>query len=206
APGPPPPRRRQHREGRGVLPPAGVKEPAPGQRRKRKGGAMDEAKWLACTDPWEMLEFLRGRASARKLRLFACACVGRFRDWLADGRSRAALETARRYADGLATGDELRRDREAARLAWPAAAGATGSWSVAARHGREFAVSQAAHAAFWAAGDASSPTLDDAEVARQAVALAWGVRAAEAPAEVAERLRREERRCQCELLRCVAGN
>jgi hypothetical protein len=33
---------------------------------------VDEATWLAGTDPQLMLDFLRGRASERKLRLFAC--------------------------------------------------------------------------------------------------------------------------------------
>ena len=33
-------------------------------------GTMDEATWLACADPQRMLEFLRGRAGERKLRLF----------------------------------------------------------------------------------------------------------------------------------------
>jgi hypothetical protein len=124
---------------------------------------MDEAEWLTCTDPRPMLDFLRGRASERSLRLFACACVERCRDWLEDERSRRAVETARRYAGRLASEDELRRDREAARLAWLAAEDAT--WRVAARQGREFGVCRAAHAAFWAAGDSSSPTLDAAEVA-----------------------------------------
>ena len=36
---------------------------------------MTEAEWLTCNDPTRMLEFLRGKASERKLRLYACACA-----------------------------------------------------------------------------------------------------------------------------------
>lgn len=35
---------------------------------------MTEAEWLTCDNPPAMLKFLEGRASERKLRLFAVAC------------------------------------------------------------------------------------------------------------------------------------
>jgi hypothetical protein len=38
---------------------------------------MTEAEWLTCTEPQPILEFLEGKASERKLRLFVCACCQR---------------------------------------------------------------------------------------------------------------------------------
>jgi hypothetical protein len=61
---------------------------------------VDETAWLECTDPRPLLEFLRGRASARKLRLFACACVRRVWERLVHAWSREAVETAEQVADG----------------------------------------------------------------------------------------------------------
>jgi len=54
---------------------------------------MTEAEWLECTEPQPMLDFLRGKASDRKLRLFAVACSRRV--WhLLDGTCRKAVEAA----------------------------------------------------------------------------------------------------------------
>ena len=38
---------------------------------------LTEAEWQTSTDPARMLLSLRGKASERKLRLFACACIRR---------------------------------------------------------------------------------------------------------------------------------
>src|SRR6516165_1910818 len=68
---------------------------------------MTEAEWLACNDPKPMLEFLRGKASDRKLRLFAVACCRRLGPLLKDPRITTALDVAERHADGAATQADL---------------------------------------------------------------------------------------------------
>jgi hypothetical protein len=64
---------------------------------------MTEAEWLACDDPHDMLQFLRGRAGERKLRLFAVACCRRVWDEIPPGVARQAVEAAERAADSLST-------------------------------------------------------------------------------------------------------
>jgi hypothetical protein len=69
--------------------------------------AMNETEWLACDDPLEMLDFLRGRVSERQLRLFGCACCRRIWHLLIDAASQQAVEFTEQYADGLFSAEEL---------------------------------------------------------------------------------------------------
>jgi hypothetical protein len=75
-------------------------------------------RWLTCTDARPMLSYLRkhakARASDRKLRLLAVACCRRFWHLLSHESSRLAVETSERYADGLATREELQTAANAA--------------------------------------------------------------------------------------------
>src|SRR5262245_14000236 len=68
---------------------------------------MTEAEWLACGDPARMLAFLRGRASDRKLRLFACACCRQSWAEMTDERSRRAVELGELFADAEVAEQEM---------------------------------------------------------------------------------------------------
>jgi hypothetical protein len=79
-----------------------------------EGERMDEADWLSSTDPMPMLEFLRGKASDRQMRLFACACLRRIWRLLPVEVRRDAVHVFERIADGEATEKEFAKAKKAA--------------------------------------------------------------------------------------------
>lgn len=82
---------------------------------------MTESEWLACNHPEVMLRFLEGRATDRKLRLFACACCRHLLGKVTvNRRDRRAVDVAELFADGGASLDELQ-----------AAAATTPDWTAA---------------------------------------------------------------------------
>jgi hypothetical protein len=67
---------------------------------------MTEVEWNTWTDPKSMLQFLEGKASNRKFRLFAVACVRLVWERLPE-EFRRSTEVCELYADGLASDQEL---------------------------------------------------------------------------------------------------
>jgi hypothetical protein len=74
---------------------------------------MTEEEWLACSDPRPMLEFLRDKASDRKLRLFACACCRRIWSLIVGDKERRAVEAAEEYADQACSSERLKKEWDA---------------------------------------------------------------------------------------------
>jgi hypothetical protein len=101
---------------------------------------MTEAEWLACDDPVPMLAWLGDKASARKLRLFAVACVRTAFNPMFEGETvhhalrvgRRLLAACERYADGAAGDQELAAARAEAEgvLRTPHAAEESFDWQV----------------------------------------------------------------------------
>jgi hypothetical protein len=68
---------------------------------------MTEQEWMDCTDLEKMLGVPEGKTSDRKLRLFAVACCRRVWHLIRAEYHRRTVEVAERFADGLATREEL---------------------------------------------------------------------------------------------------
>jgi hypothetical protein len=66
-----------------------------------------EETWLNSTTPSSLLRTLKGKRLPRQRRLFAVACCRRVMEAIPDLQSRQAVDIAERFADGLASVDEL---------------------------------------------------------------------------------------------------
>jgi hypothetical protein len=70
---------------------------------------MTEQEWLECAEPKAMLNYLQGKVSNRKFRMFTVACYRHIWQIISEDHIRAAIEIIERFADGLASQNEMRR-------------------------------------------------------------------------------------------------
>ena len=168
---------------------------------------MTEAEWLSDDDPSPLLSYLedRGQADARRARLFAAACCRRVGHLVLDPASRAALDTAERFADGLATEEQRAAAHAAAR---DAAANVSPPASEAAAGAARASVAVAS--AYGEAADAVAATLANPVPADEIARRTAGAFAAfdyldQTDAEAAEAYK-TERAHQADVLRDLFGN
>jgi hypothetical protein len=69
---------------------------------------MTEQEWFGSATPDPLIKFVGGRASYRKLRLFAVACCQQVRELVPLEFGPEDIETVERYCDGLASDRDLR--------------------------------------------------------------------------------------------------
>jgi hypothetical protein len=156
---------------------------------------MNEASWLACASPGPMLMWVRAAASARKLRLFACACCRRIGHLLIDPRAQSALATAERFADGLAGDGERSAARRAAQEA--SQTRAVTPWPTVPKWQR-----RAASAVYYAAAADAWEAADQArDLATEA--LLWRAGGYDAPQW--QEVGKAERLAQADLVRDLLG-
>lgn len=177
---------------------------------------MTEVQWNDCADPTPMLKFLRGKASDRKLRLFACACCRRI--WhLLEEQSQTAVVAGEQYADGLITEGDLltawaanqhliRQEPEANPINSMVAASLAGRFPNPYDNDIGWGANEDADNAAWHAAAAVASPIDLGEVlpsnTHAVSAAAGGLRSNAAWTQVRE----EESRQQAALLRHFVGN
>jgi hypothetical protein len=174
---------------------------------------MNVQAWLAGTDPQPMLEFLHGKASERKLRLFAVACCRRELHFVENEEWQRALETAEQYADWLVHDDELEAARERIALSRDLVI-----VPFDALLAREITTTLVARVASWQvwnagvrAGHAQRRVLrqsrrDLRRQRRKGDGMTTEAWVASDPERARTTAEMEERRHQCEILRCTFGN
>src|SRR5579884_2430292 len=164
---------------------------------------MTEAAWLKCIRPGVMLRFLRGKSTDRKLRLFACACCRSVWDLLSTEENRHAIEVAERFADGLASDDELATaEHKATRPVKDAAAKHISNYPGAAGKAAAALVGSDAYSRVYSAyGEQLRPDAPQ-QVARE---LGLSVEAAKDPKEAYIEAQAHEAAIQTGLLRDLIG-
>jgi hypothetical protein len=184
-----------------------------------------EAEWLACTDPTPMLEFLKGKASDRKLRLFGCACCRRIWHLIPTKEEYRCVEVAEQYADKSASDEELelsiRESMQPCRIV-----GSQGKlnwkqwmqvWTAASEAVKSFASCSSDFLLGLSAASTNLPidSVDRTEGSVRSGAIvaasAWAIaellkEGSNGSTERLELLRQEEQRRQTTLLRDIIGN
>jgi len=77
-----------------------------------------EDKWVACTDPMQLMEVLWNGVSDRKLRLFAVACCRVMIAGTNEPSAARAVQASELFADGSISAEELRVARREVTNAW----------------------------------------------------------------------------------------
>ena len=178
---------------------------------------MTEDQWLSCTDPTPMLEFLRGKVSDRKLRLFSVACVRRLTGLFPNAALRDVVEFGERDADGLASKQEMLRVQDSvargggSASTWGAGSVNTQGEASAVRAAAELAMSRPLPRADLARRTAryAAASIPDAANNREAIQSAPAgeeVRVARAVWQAARAAWAAELAAQADLLREVIGN
>jgi hypothetical protein len=177
---------------------------------------MTDAGWLECTSPETMLEYLRGRASERKLRLFAVACCRQVWRMFADDTTRQVVEVAECFADGQASETDLEAARQTAEAAvqrataWFGQLTGGGAW-----HGPREAMPAGLLAAGleWATAVAAAVAASERDLPSAAEEAALQVKFAlrndedtKAVAPPLQEVYEVADRAQCALLRDIFGN
>jgi len=161
---------------------------------------MTEAQWLKSVEPFDMLGYLDGKSTDRKLRLFQAACCRRVWKLLPKKVCRDAVLIAEKYADGE-VGDKERRAAHALIVGFrPNGALAEKVRGLAAR--------QAGYAAFYAIDKRVAKHLRLIRASGVSATLAHAARKA---AKSQERdpwtkVHKAEQRITAHLIRCIFGN